>query len=261
MPILVKTLIVFAFLSLTSINVFSVDRSYSYRITHKIFPTAIPDSIYVGCIPVGDTLEGNVIFTNANTYPLTIIGINQSGDPDFVRDGTPSLPLTVAPSATAKIGIIFNPLSATQKNALLTVVYQTDDAIRDSVSTKLAGCGLDLGVEDEPEIHTLPSNSPDYTHAIERLRSTDEQMFIQSLAPNPASGIVKCVYALDEPTDVSIELLDMLGKVVAGPLATTYQIRGVYEVFFDVSKLPSGSYIARISGGVFVASGRVIVSH
>lgn len=220
-----------------------------------------PDSIYVGCIPVGDTLEGNVIFTNANTYPLTIIAINQSGDPDFVRDGTPSLPLTVAPSATAKIGIRFNPLSATQKNALLTVVYQTDDAIRDSVSTKLAGCGLDLGVEDEPEIHTLPSNSPEYTHAIERLRSTDEQMFIQSLIPNPASGIVKCVYAIDEAADVSIELLDMLGKVVARPLATTYQIRGVYEVFFDVSKLPSGSYIARISGGGFVASGRVIVSH
>ncbi len=220
-----------------------------------------PDSIYVGCIPVGDTLEGNVIFTNANTYPLTIIGINQSGYPDFVRDGTPSLPLTVAPSVTAKIGIRFNPLSATQKNALLTVVYQTDDAIRDSVSTKLAGCGLDLGVEDEPEIHSLPSNSPDYTHAIERLRSTDEQLFIQSLTPNPASGTVKCVYAIDEADDVSIELLDMLGKVVARPLATTYQIRGVYEVFFDVSKLPSGSYIARISRGGFVASSRVIVSH
>ncbi len=220
-----------------------------------------PDSIYIGCIPVGDTLEGNVIFTNANTYPLTIIGINQSGDPDFVRDGTPSLPLTVAPSATAKIGIRFNPLSATQKNALLTVVYQTDDAIRDSVSTKLAGCGLDLGVEDEPEVHTLPSNSPDYTHAIERLRSTNEQMFIQSLTPNPASGALKCVYAIDEAADVSIELLDMLGKVLARPLATTHQIRGVYEVAFDVSSLPSGAYIARISGGGFVASGRVIVSH
>jgi hypothetical protein len=220
-----------------------------------------PDSIYVGCIPVGDTLEGNVIFTNANSYPLKIIAINQSGDPDFVRDGTPSLPVTVAPSETSKIGILFHPLSATQKNALLTVVYETEDAIRDSVLTKLAGCGLDLGVEDEPEIHTLPSNSPDYTHAIERLRSTDEQMFIQSLMPNPASGIVKCVYAIDVAADVSIELLDMLGKVVARPIAPTHQIRGVYEVSFDVFGLPSGAYIARISGGGFVASSRVIVSH
>ena len=218
-----------------------------------------PDSIYVGCIPVGDTLEGNVIFTNANTYPLTIIAINQSGDPDFVRDGTPTLPRTVAPSATAKIGILFNPRSATQKNALLTVVYETDDAIRDSVSTKLAGCGLDLGVEDEPEVHTLPSNSPDYTHAIERLRSTDDQMFIQSITPNPASGIVKCVYAIDNASAVTIELLDMLGKVVALPLASSHQIRGVYEVSFDVSELPSGAYIARISGGGFIASGRLIV--
>jgi hypothetical protein len=227
----------------------------------EILPFAATDSIYVGCIPVGDTLEGNVIFTNANTYPLTIIGISQSGDPDFVRDGTPSLPLTVAPSATAKIGIRFNPLSATQKNALLTVVYQSDDAVRDSVSTKLAGCGLDLGVEDEPEIHTLPSNSPDYTHTIERLRSTDEQMFIQSLMPNPASGIIKCIYAIDEAADVSIELLDMFGKVVARPLALTHQIRGVYQVSFDVSSLASGAYITRVSSGRFVASNRVIVSH
>lgn len=214
----------------------------------------VPDSINVGCIPVGDTLEGNVIFTNANTYPLTIIAINQSGDPDFVRDGTPSLPRTVAPSATAKIGILFNPLSATQKNALLTVVYQTDDAVRDSVSTKLAGCGLDLGVEDEPEIHTLPSNSPDYTHAIERLRSTNEQMFIQSLTPNPAFGIVKCVYAIDEAADVSIELLDILGKVVQKVKPQTFHPKGVYEATIDVSTLSLGTYFCRMQSKVGVVT-------
>lgn len=220
-----------------------------------------PDSIYVGCIPVGDTLEGNVIFTNANTYTLTIKQIKQYGSTDFELDGTPTLPKTVAPSATAKIGIRFIPHTVAPKDGMLTVIYESTDAVVDSVSTKLAGCGLDLGVEDEPEIHALPSSSPDYTHAIERLRSTDERMFIQSLTPNPASGIVKCVYAIDEAADVSIELLDMLGNVVARPLTPTHHIKGVYEVSFDVSSLPSGAYIARISGGGFAASSRVIVSH
>jgi hypothetical protein len=221
----------------------------------------VPDSIYVGCIPVGDTLEGNVIFTNANSYTLTIKEIRQYGSANFELDGTPTLPKTVIPANTAKIGIRFIPRTAEQFNGLLTVVYETADAVIDSVSTKLAGCGLDLGVHDQPDIHILPTNSPDYTHAIERLNRTDERLFVQSITPNPASSEVVCTYALENDGHFSMELLDMLGKVVNRVFASKYHSKGAYEARFTVAELPSGAYICRVSGADGVASARVVVRH
>lgn len=217
-----------------------------------------PDSLYVGCIPVGDSLEGNVIFTNANSYTLTIKEIKQYGSASFELDGTPTLPKTLAPASTAKIGIRFIPHAAEHFDGLLTVVYETADAVVDSVSTKLAGCGLDLGVND-PDIHALASNSPNVTHAIERSNTTDERLFVQSLAPNPASDKLTCTYALEESGFYSMEVLDILGKVVLNVFGFEYHSEGVYETTLSVGNLPPNSYIIRIWGESGAATAKVII--
>jgi hypothetical protein len=79
------------------------------------------------------------------------------------------------------------------------------------------------------------------------------------VSPNPATGRAALAFALDEPTVVRVALYDVLGREVAllrdGPMGA-----GAHEVAFDVSPLPAGVYVWRLSAGARVETGRLTVA-
>lgn len=65
------------------------------------------------------------------------------------------------------------------------------------------------------------------------------------VSPNPTNETVTVQYALDEASDVNIELYDLQGKLVKTLLNAQRQAENQYEVF-DIQDLVSGTYICRI---------------
>jgi len=191
---------------------------------------------------VGDTAYGYIRILNPSPSPTYLNKVALVSGVEFVIDSGPTLPFVLI-NAEAKFRVLFIPLSPGIKYDT-AIFYFVENGRETTASAVVSGYADPLDVNED----ILPNISP-------------VSFEIISAYPNPTSGIVRCVYTIDEATDVSIELLDMLGKVIARPLAITHQIRGVHEVSFDVSSLPSGAYIARISGGGFVTSSRVIVRH
>jgi Secretion system C-terminal sorting domain len=64
--------------------------------------------------------------------------------------------------------------------------------------------------------------------------------------PNPFNPTTNIQYSIPKETHVTVEVFDILGRVVA-KLVNTTQKAGTYNVDFDASKYASGTYIYRLS--------------
>lgn len=67
--------------------------------------------------------------------------------------------------------------------------------------------------------------------------------------PNPTSGKTTLQYYLEKTTDVTIGLSDIYGKTVSDIKNREKQASGYYDMTFDLSLLPSGSYFLRFEAG------------
>jgi len=88
----------------------------------------------------------------------------------------------------------------------------------------------------------------------ERITNDDFRMTIY---PNPISSFATFTYTLDEPSQVSIEILDCYGRVVAEPV-NSYQQKGEQQTFWNADGFPAGIYFYRIQAGNQVGSGKII---
>lgn len=66
--------------------------------------------------------------------------------------------------------------------------------------------------------------------------------------PNPARGAVTVAFSLAESSRVSVETVDVLGRVVHRT-GRVEQLRGHHELRLDLSDLPTGVYYIRVSEG------------
>ena len=78
-------------------------------------------------------------------------------------------------------------------------------------------------------------------------------------APNPFSRTTRVEYSLAEASEVSLQVFDVTGRVVA-TLATGQRTAGEHTETFDASGLASGFYIVQLRAGDEVQTGRVILT-
>ncbi|MCU7525110.1 MAG: T9SS type A sorting domain-containing protein [Ignavibacteria bacterium] len=82
--------------------------------------------------------------------------------------------------------------------------------------------------------------------------------FINQNYPNPFNPETKIKYGLAEDGKVTIELFNVLGQKVS-TLVDDILKAGNYEVNFNASKLPSGTYLYRISSGSYMQVKKMVV--
>ncbi len=76
--------------------------------------------------------------------------------------------------------------------------------------------------------------------------------------PNPFSSATTISYTLPAVADVTITVMDLLGRTVRQLVLRT-QPAGEYGVLFDATGLPSGAYIYRLEAGDYVETKRMVV--
>ncbi len=83
---------------------------------------------------------------------------------------------------------------------------------------------------------------------------------LKPIQPNPATGMTKINFSVLELGQVRLEIADVKGKVIA-TLVSSESMQGEYEVMFDTSTLPSGTYFCRLQTLGGVKSTQLIIQH
>jgi len=85
-----------------------------------------------------------------------------------------------------------------------------------------------------------------------------EDASLASVYPNPVSDVANIIVDTKETSDVTLEIIDMMGKTVAKRNLGT--ISGKRTVNVDVNDLTNGVYLFKVNAGQFFSSKKVMVS-
>jgi surface protein len=77
--------------------------------------------------------------------------------------------------------------------------------------------------------------------------------------PNPFNPSTVISFELSEPTEVRLEIFDMIGRKIATLINNEARRPGRYTVQFDASNLTSGTYMYRLSAGQFVKTRKMML--
>ncbi|MCZ7614786.1 MAG: T9SS type A sorting domain-containing protein [Ignavibacteriaceae bacterium] len=77
------------------------------------------------------------------------------------------------------------------------------------------------------------------------------QFILEQNYPNPFNPSTVISYRLPVSSDVTLKVYDILGKEVV-TLVDEYKPAGKYEVEFNASSLPSGTYFYQLRAGSFI---------
>src|SRR5690606_31703522 len=81
---------------------------------------------------------------------------------------------------------------------------------------------------------------------------------LHAVYPNPAREAATVAFSLDRPQDVTLEVLDVLGRVVRTEEVGS-QAAGPHEARLATAALPSGLYLVRLRGDGVEATRRLVV--
>lgn len=114
--------------------------------------------------------------------------------------------------------------------------------------------------EHRPALDWLQDYLDDYRQSV-ATESGVELAAVRLLGnyPNPFAGITRIQYVLAEPTDVTLEVFDIVGRTVA-TLVSGRQAAGEQSVPFVASGLSSGVYLYRLEAGQEVQTGRMVIT-
>lgn len=87
------------------------------------------------------------------------------------------------------------------------------------------------------------------------------QEFQIQLYPLPANSTTTISYSLPKPQHIHLSLHQITGVKISDILTGEFQSAGPQRVAFDVSNLPSGTYILQLTGESVSASGKLEVVH
>ncbi|MFT5517285.1 MAG: glycosidase [Rhodothermales bacterium] len=96
-----------------------------------------------------------------------------------------------------------------------------------------------------PEMPALPYGAINSAAEVAELPN---QVQLHAAWPNPFNPSARIAYELNGPTQVTLEVFDVLGRRLA-ILDSGYRTAGHYEVTFDAVGYPSGTYLYRLQAG------------
>jgi Secretion system C-terminal sorting domain len=127
------------------------------------------------------------------------------------------------------------------------------------------GCGVDDGAGNINRTFTIPSANATQKYCWDLCTNCDGSSNVTDLkafsaftvAPNPTTGIANFNFTLENNTEISISVYNLLGNKVAevynGTLAA-----GEHNTTTDLSALAGGVYFYRVQAGNAVSGGRLV---
>jgi hypothetical protein len=96
--------------------------------------------------------------------------------------------------------------------------------------------------------------------AIENVPEVPSAPILATNYPNPFSRSTTIAFTLSEPSAVSLEVFDLLGRRVVTLVADDVLAPGRHERVWNAADLPSGEYMVRLRAGETLTSGTAVVA-
>ncbi len=78
-------------------------------------------------------------------------------------------------------------------------------------------------------------------------------------SPNPANGISHISFLIDQSENVSLNLIDVNGKIVAKIINNTSKTAGVYNILVNMAKYPAGIYYLSLNTGKNITTEKIVI--
>ena len=203
-----------------------------------------------------DNLEGGYLFHFNLTGNRRKIGVDDPRLDDRVADNLDTFDITE--SEDLLIGRDFGTATdiKTGPNGNLFVVSLSHGAIFEIFGKgRFAAASADADDAGRPEEDAgrdlvAASESDAASGASQRASVVPDRFELTQNYPNPFNPQTTIRYALPEDVQVSLEVVDVMGRRVA-LLVDEMQAAGLHEANFDASRLPNGVYVYKLMAGAF----------
>jgi hypothetical protein len=96
------------------------------------------------------------------------------------------------------------------------------------------------------------------TDGVETLTGEAKNFSLEQVAPNPVENTTKIKFSLQEPSTVSLRVVNSLGQIVK-ELAHGAMTTGTYSADFDATELPAGMYYYTLTAGTHSLTRSMVV--
>ncbi len=231
---------------------------------HRINYFSNPNVSYMG-VPTGDVATADVGRVIEERTPIVGAYRVPSSGPLLVNLTGPS-----AVEGGTQVTVTANPTGGTGSYSYLWYYRQPGGQwINSSVTTQSyvfthvwpSGIHLRVDVASGNGLTTSAYHSVNYISGakFDELASVKNSITLDGTYPNPAGDSFEVQYTLDQRGHVNIELFNFLGRKVSGLSAD--RVEGAHLDKVDVTNLPTGNYLLRISSGDQVVIHNVTVAH
>lgn len=83
---------------------------------------------------------------------------------------------------------------------------------------------------------------------------------LEAIYPNPTFGDITTYFTLAETGRISIDILDVNGRIVQQPVQQELHLRGQYRLELPLADLAAGVYVIQVRGNGFTLSEKVVVA-
>ncbi len=147
-----------------------------------------------------------------------------------------------------------------------TVVFQANTSITLSpgfiatagcnFTAQIADCANALANEELTIVHKRPAISKRPQINKQQLRQAAMNV---TIAPNPLRQQTQIQYNLPNATDLSIQLMDLNGKLIREVLPATYQEMGVHQLTLNATPFPTGIYLLHLQTKETVITKKLVI--
>ncbi len=204
---------------------------------------------------VGDIATINTIYPSNNC--LTSLSLSQT-IPQVVRPMVMEVVSTINSSATILSGnnMIYDGGVA----VILSPGFKAVEGC--TFKAVIEGCGGVYHRSSDPEVEEwMASAENNQTEQPPTKQSENNSPLPDvNIAPNPFSGSTTITYTLPTAQKVDMQVLSLLGNLVAQPIRQEYQDAGKHEYYFRAENLPTGVYFLVMQTGGQKQTKRLVVS-
>jgi len=100
--------------------------------------------------------------------------------------------------------------------------------------------------------------SSNYSNEIEVQVTSPSTFSLEQNYPNPFNPSTKIKYSIPRSSDFVLKIFDVLGREIT-TLVNEVKSTGIYELEFDASNLPSGTYFYQLRAGSFIETKKMIL--
>jgi len=207
------------------------------NILNNSVATATTNNTSFGSVIIPANDVKSFVVSNAGPGALTVTGLNFAGgnSSDYSFINPPSVPFTIAPSASATFSVQFTP-SATGSRST-TVVLASNDFDEDYYQFKIDGNGLSTVYIDELAAATIQV----------------------VLFPNPTNDVATLKVNFEKTGVLAIDVIDVTGRIV---LTTSQTVNtGEQLIKLNTSGLSNGEYFVKLSSNTGQTTIKMIVTH